>query len=186
MLEKLLERIAKTLDSHAIPYMIIGGQAVLIYGEPRLTRDIDITLGVGLESLDKIKLLIKNLELKFLPENIDDFVNKTFVLPALDEESGFRIDFIFSFSPYEKQAMQRVKIVNIGRAVVKFASLEDLVIHKIIAGRPRDIEDVKNVLLKNPDFDKKYVIKWLKQFEQPLDKDLIKELNKILEEIGKI
>ena len=27
--------------------MIIGGQAVLLYGEPRLTRDIDITLGVN-------------------------------------------------------------------------------------------------------------------------------------------
>jgi hypothetical protein len=31
--------------------MVIGGQAVLIYGEPRLTRDIDITLGASLERL---------------------------------------------------------------------------------------------------------------------------------------
>jgi len=30
--------------------MVIGGQAVLLYGEPRLTRDIDITLGIGVES----------------------------------------------------------------------------------------------------------------------------------------
>jgi hypothetical protein len=33
--------------------MIIGGQAVLLYGEPRLTRDIDITLGVSAEHLDR-------------------------------------------------------------------------------------------------------------------------------------
>jgi len=35
--------------------MVIGGQAVLLYGEPRLTKDIDITLGKGIESLEKIK-----------------------------------------------------------------------------------------------------------------------------------
>jgi hypothetical protein len=35
MFESLLERIALTLEQAHIPYMIIGGQAVLLYGEPR-------------------------------------------------------------------------------------------------------------------------------------------------------
>ncbi|MCX7699062.1 MAG: hypothetical protein N2114_06325 [Candidatus Goldbacteria bacterium] len=39
--------------------MIIEGQAVLLYGNPRLTRYIDITLGVGIEKLDEILFLIK-------------------------------------------------------------------------------------------------------------------------------
>jgi len=39
-LEKLIIKIAKILDKYEIPYMIIGGQAVLIYGEPRLTKMI--------------------------------------------------------------------------------------------------------------------------------------------------
>ena len=42
MFEDLLEKIAITLDKKGIPYMVIGGQAVLVYGEPRLIRDIDI------------------------------------------------------------------------------------------------------------------------------------------------
>jgi len=33
--------------------MIIGGQVVLLYGEPRLTRDIDITPGVNIDELAK-------------------------------------------------------------------------------------------------------------------------------------
>jgi hypothetical protein len=41
MFEELLARLGSALDKHSIPYMIIGGQAVLLYGEPRLTRDID-------------------------------------------------------------------------------------------------------------------------------------------------
>jgi hypothetical protein len=49
MFTQLLEQIALGLEQRQIAYMIIGGQAVLIYGEPRLTRDIDVTLGVGPE-----------------------------------------------------------------------------------------------------------------------------------------
>ena len=42
MFDKLLSKIGECLSNHDLPYMIIGGQAVLLYGEPRLTRDIDI------------------------------------------------------------------------------------------------------------------------------------------------
>ena len=183
MLEKLLENIAKALEASGISYMVVGGQAVLLYGEPRLTKDIDITLDLGPESLEKLRAIIENLCLKVLVRDVEDFVNKTFVLPALDEESGFRVDFIFSLSLYEKEAMQRVKTVKVGEAKVKFASLEDLIIHKIIAFRPRDIEDIKNILLKNSDFDKEYILKWLKEFSQSLSENFKERFEKVLEEI---
>ena len=51
MFQQLLVELARALNRREIEYMIIGGQAVLIYGEFRLTRDIDITLGVGEERL---------------------------------------------------------------------------------------------------------------------------------------
>ena len=54
MFESLIEKIARMLDEAGVRYMIIGGQAVLFYGEPRLTRDIDITLDATLEQLDDI------------------------------------------------------------------------------------------------------------------------------------
>jgi len=38
MFQKLLKKIANELNAHNIPYMVIGGQAVFIYGEPRLTK----------------------------------------------------------------------------------------------------------------------------------------------------
>ena len=43
MFKDLLEKIALGLEEAGMPYMIIGGQAVLLHGEPRLTRDIDAT-----------------------------------------------------------------------------------------------------------------------------------------------
>ncbi len=46
MSQNLLTRLARALDEAHIPYMIIGGQAVLLYGEPRLTRDVDVTVSL--------------------------------------------------------------------------------------------------------------------------------------------
>jgi len=150
--------------------MVIGGQAILLYGEPRLTKDIDITLGVGLDRLDEIKAIVNRLGLKYLTDRVDDFVKETMVLPVIEQKSGIRVDFIFSFSPYERQAIERARSVRFGRTSVKFASLEDVVIHKMIAERPRDIEDVQSILLKNPGYDSQYIQKWLSEFDSALDK----------------
>ncbi len=86
--------------------------AVLLYGEPKLTKDIDITLGVGPEYLEKLLLISKELRLKVLVNDVQEFVNQTFVLPVLEVKSGFRVDFIFSVSIYEKTALKRVSYVT--------------------------------------------------------------------------
>lgn len=164
MFEKLLIRITKELDKNSIPYMIIGGQAVLLYGEPRLTKDIDITLGVSVNKLNELLSIIKKIELLPLPENIKKFAEKTFVLPVEDAKTNIRVNFIFSQTSYEKQAIKRANIVNLKNAILKFASIEDLIIHKIFAGRPRDLEDVKSIIIKNPGFNKNYIKKWLEEF----------------------
>ena len=38
------QRVLKKLEENNIEYMIVGSVASMLYGEPRLTRDIDIDL----------------------------------------------------------------------------------------------------------------------------------------------
>jgi predicted nucleotidyltransferase len=169
MLARLLEKLSLALEERGIPYMVIGGQAVLVYGVPRLTQDIDVTLGAGPDRLSEILELAKALGWQVLVQDPEDFVRRTMVLPCSDSESRLRIDLMFSHSEYERQALERVRRVPIGNAQVRFASLEDLVIHKIIAGRPRDLEDVRGILLKNPACQVEYVRHWLQEFDRSLD-----------------
>jgi predicted nucleotidyltransferase len=169
MFEKLIADTASCLKKHRIPYMIIGGQAVLLYGSPRLTKDIDITLGVSTEKLPLLLDVIKETELKAVPEDPEQFVAQTSVMPAVDRRSGIRVDFIFSFTPYEEQAIKRAKLVTVGGVRVKFATVEDIVIHKIFSGRARDLEDVRTILAKNPRCDMSYVRGWLKKFEASIE-----------------
>lgn len=179
MFKTLIKRVAKALKDANLPYMIIGGQAVLFYGEPRLTKDIDITLGVGTEALKEVVGVTKKLNLKILINDVDDFVKKTMVLPTEDPSTGIRVDFIFSHSLYEKQAIERAKEVKFGRIPVKIASLEDVVIHKIVAGRQRDLDDIKNLLLKNPGYDRGYIVEWLKKFDESLNEDFLRSFKEI-------
>ena len=183
MFQKILKKIAKELNKEAIPYMVIGGQAVLIYGEPRLTRDIDITLGIGVNELSKIQKILPTIGLRPLVKNEKEFVGRTMVFPTEDVESKIRVDFIFSFSPYERQAIERAKVVKLGRILIRFASLEDIVIHKIISGRPRDLEDIKSILVKNPEYDQDYISSWLKKFDQSLNQNFIKLFKKTEKEL---
>jgi hypothetical protein len=183
MFQKLLEKIATALDGASIPYMIIGGQAVLLYGEPRLTKDIDITLGVGVESLASVKEVVALLGFAIAVKDPEDFVKRTMVLPARDEASGIRIDLVFSFSPYERQAIERARAVPFGDAIVRFASPEDVVIQKIVAGRPRDLEDVRTMLFKNPSCDRTYVERWLGEFDASLDGGFLTTFRTIASEV---
>jgi predicted nucleotidyltransferase len=181
--ERLLKKIALQLKKASIPYMVIGGQAVLLYGEPRLTRDIDIAMGMGVDGLDRVKKIIPTIGLKSLVQKEKEFVERNRVLPTIDKKSGIRVDFIFSFSPYERQAIERAKDIKLGRTSVRYASLEDVVVHKVIAGRARDLEDVRSILLKNTSYDAGYIKKWLRAFDKSLGGKLLKIFRNIEKEI---
>lgn len=184
MLSHLLETIADALDERGIPYMIIGGQAVLLHGEPRMTKDIDVTLGVSADSLDVILCVASSLGWEVMVEMPESFVKRTMVLPCRDPQSGFRIDLIFSFSPYERAAISHALHIRVGETLVRFATVEDLVIHKLVAGRPRDIEDARLVLAKNPGIDDSYVRSWLEQFGTALKTDFIQQFEELFDSPG--
>jgi hypothetical protein len=181
--EHLLGKIALQLKKASIPYMVIGGQAVLLYGEPRLTRDIDITLGIGADGLNRVKKIFSNIGLTSLVEKEKEFVERNMVLPVIDKKSGIRVDLIFSYSAYERQAIERAKNIKLGRSMVRFASLEDVAIHKIIAGRARDLEDVKSIFIKNQRYDSVYIEKWLNEFDKSLGAQFLKAFRRIKKDI---
>lgn len=183
MFEELLSRIAGALDTAGIPYMVTGGQAVLLHGEPRLTRDIDVLLGTATDRLSDLLGIAQSLDLEPLPPDPASFVLSTFVLPTVNRATGVRVDFIFSMTPYEREAIARARRVLIAGMEVSFASVEDLIILKIFAHRPRDIEDVRSILLKNPGADTALVKKWLRLFDRSNHGEgLLKLFEKILRE----
>ena len=162
---RLLADIGRALRDRQIPFMLIGGQAVLLHGRPRLTEDIDVTLGVDASGLPSLLRVCRSLSLSVLPEDAEGFVRETFVLPVRHRESGIRVDFIFSTTAYERQAIARAETVVLAGFPVPFACAEDLLIHKLFAGRPRDLEDAAGVVRrKGHQLDWTYLEHWTSEF----------------------
>lgn len=178
MFKKLIVSIAGTFKENQIPYIILGGQAVLLYGEPRLTKDIDITIGLNIDAADMIVRILEKIGIIPIPKDFHQFVKKTMVLPLINKESEIRIDIIFSFSDFEKLAIKRANIIRIENTDVNYVSLEDLIIFKVLSGRERDLEDVRLILIKNAEVDLKYIKEKLKDLSFK-SKNFLKTFNLI-------
>src|SRR3989338_2293428 len=168
-LEASLLRIARILKANKIPYMVIGGVANLFWGVPRTTLDIDVTIQVHENSF---VALIRKLEgsYKIRTKSPISFVQKTNVLP-LEDKSGIRVDLILAKFPYELKAIRRSKRVRLHGQFIQVCSPEDLVVHKIISDRPKDLEDVGGVIFSlRGKLNRRYL--------DPIVRELAKELAK--------
>jgi hypothetical protein len=179
MFQTLLAKLARALDGAGIPYMVIGGQAVLLHGEPRLTRDIDVTLGVDSSAFARVLALGASIGLNPSVRDVEHFVGKTNVLPLSSDSAAIRVDLIFSFTPYEAQAIERASSHSVLDTPVRFATAEDLVVHKLVAGRPRDVEDVRGILARQKHLDEIYLKRWLPTFRDVVGRDLVREFESI-------
>jgi predicted nucleotidyltransferase len=182
--EQVLARLGRALDGAGIPYMIIGGQAVLIHGRLRVTEDVDLTLGVDAGAATRVLATLRGIGLRPLVDKPEEFVARTYILPMFAEAEKVRVDFAFSFSPYEQQAIARSQTRPETGYPVRFVTVEDLIIHKLFAGRPRDLEDIRGVLARQQGkADREYLRRWIRQFAQLEGKGhLLVQLEELLKE----
>ena len=143
-LEAALAQTIDELNAASIPYMLVGGLALSAWGLPRATLDIDLTLWVPSDDLDRVCVSLCS---RYYPRVADPrkFIGETRVLPVTTND-GVRIDFLFAAFPFEKEMVVRAPLRPLGGVTVRVATLEDLILLKLPSSRPRDQEDVRLIL----------------------------------------
>jgi hypothetical protein len=177
--EATLKNIENFCVQQKIPYSIIGGLALISYQVQRTTNDIDVTLLLELESLDAVgKKIIENFKPVF--ENPLQFFTKNFVLPVVDIKNNIRIDFAAGLTGFDKIVIERSKRKKFGNLNLPFCSVEDLVLYKLFAGRPRDVSDLYDLskIYKNK-LDNKYLAVMFNSFAKLDREDMKENFNKI-------
>ena len=145
-LERALIKLAQTLSDNGIPYMIIGGMANAVWGQPRATLDIDVTIWFKEKEINRVVSFLAGL-FRPLVSDPAGFVQDTSVLP-LESKDGVRIDLIFAKLSFEREAISRVVEIKVGGIPICFCSPEDLILHKIISERERDQDDARGVAVR--------------------------------------
>src|SRR5579863_9048419 len=93
-LESALLEVTDALERVGVRYMLIGGLAVSLWGEPRSTLDVDVTIWAEPEELERtIRELCSHLQV--IPQNPSAFVRQTRVLPAMSS-GQVRLDIVFA------------------------------------------------------------------------------------------
>ena len=167
-LEKAVASAARVLEDGRIPYMVIGGMANLIWGVPRTTIDVDVTVWVADRDLPAFLERLRPV-FRLLPADPVAFARDTRVIPSETEE-GVRVEFILGQLPFEEQAIRRAVGQPMGGMTVRFCTAEDLVAHKIVSQRTRDREDVRGVLQVRKDrLDRAYLDKLVRDLADGLE-----------------
>ena len=143
-LEQALLAVTQWLTQHQVPHMVIGGIANVLWGVPRTTLDVDITIWVA---EDRLESFTASITQAFAPRVTHPaaFVTDTRVLPLATPE-GVSVDLIFGQLPYEQEAIQRAARQVIQGTEVFVCQPEDLILHKLVSERPRDLDDVKGII----------------------------------------
>lgn len=173
----LLRDLSTALRNHGCRWYLFGAQAVTIWGRPRLTTDVDVT--VRLDSGTTADLLAPLAAAGFrLPEGFtDEFVRATRVLPMVHEASGMPLDIVLAGPGLEDQFLARAIVVDIDDVAVPVISPEDLLITKVLAGRPKDLEDIRGVLhLRATSLDLGYIGRTLTAIEDALGQSDLRRL----------
>lgn len=165
-IELQLEYLSKLLKAVDVDYAIIGGIAVSVYGEPRLTFDIDVNIILNIGDIDFFLKSAKKYGFTPLSCDINNFVKTTAVIPMeFSKDNLFgRCDFIIAQNSLEFSAIKRARLKKIFSMKIKLITPEDLVLHKITSTRARDLEDLQGILIRQSGkLDMEYINSWLKK-----------------------
>jgi len=148
-----LDALAASMNAFGVPWMVIGGVAVIAAGVPRETIDVDATVLGRLSDIDALLSALARNGIVPRIENVQQFVRESQVLLLEHEESGVTLEVSLAWLPFEEQALARAQLLNVEGLDVPVAQPEDLIVYKATAWRERDQSDIRRLLILHPSID---------------------------------
>lgn len=177
----VLAAIAPVLRRSGDRWYLFGAQAVTVWGRPRLSADVDITVAIaGPPDAFVAAALAAGFELRI--SDWQDFLARTRVLPLLHRATAMPLDVVLAGPGLEEEFLERAAAVNLAGMELLVITPEDLIATKLLAGRPKDVEDVRGILEERHDrLDLERVRSLLRLLEAALSRgDLTPDFERLL------
>ena len=138
------KELLSILARHEVRYLVIGGYAVMLYSEPRWTKDLDLWIAI-----DPANARAVFNALKEFGAPLTDLTSADFSEPGHFYQMGnppLRVDVMMEIPGGDfNEAWNRRNTVSIGDDQVHFISREDLISVKLASGRDQDLKDVEAI-----------------------------------------
>jgi hypothetical protein len=160
-----LDLLVALLERLEIEYVLMGGLVVRAYAIPRATEDVDITLAIEREQLPGLYDALEGQDYAIPEPYRSGWVDevKGLHLVKLKRYVGDRsvdVDLFLAESAFQDEVFKRRRIAGVESRRLWIASPEDLVLLKLIAGRPRDLIDVSEIFFTQGQLDEAYMQHW--------------------------
>ena len=173
---RTLDTVWSMLEPVGLPMAVVGGLALSAWKHVRATQDVDLLIGIGNSNSDE--LLQRLLPAGFRPKRDPPVIplKNSEVLQLLYEPPNvfvdLQIDLLLADTEYHREALTRripLPLPDVRREVYVL-SCEDLILHKLIAGRMIDRADVSALLRANrTELDQDYRQRWVISLELTRD-----------------
>lgn len=144
-------------------FFFVGGLALQIWGEPRLTTDIDCTLFTDLIDEDRqISEILKRFKSRFEDEKDAIELARTRRVLLVESPAGTGIDILLSgLADISDELARSTYQPFTDNISLRVCSAESLIVFKTVAGRFQDYADIESVLIKQTSLDWNYIDGWL-------------------------
>lgn len=164
-----LRELVRVFDELQIPYALMGGMAVAIHGIPRPTHDLDFTVSLSRDRLHDFYSTVERLGYTLPDAMRTGWVDNVSGMPLIRVQQwaagrNIDVDLFLAESKYQETLLTRHQRVIVEGIEAWVVSPEDLIILKLIAGRPRDIGDILDILMAQGSLDASYLRHWSEHF----------------------
>jgi hypothetical protein len=147
-----LSACAAAFAELGVRWYLFGAQAAFLYGAARMTIDVDLTVMLDARSPQELSAALSRHRVRVrVGEDEAAFIEQTRVLPVVHMESGVAGDIVLAGPGLEEGFLERAVERDVLGVKVPVAAAEDLVVMKVLAGRPKDIADVKAIVAAQGD-----------------------------------
>ena len=146
-----------------------------------MTADVDVAVVPGRVAARPLLSLLEQAGIQLRHPLSDAFLREARLLPLVHVRTALPIDVVLVGRGLQQEFVARRRRVDVGGVRVPMISPEDLVATKVLAGRRKDIEDIRGVLLEQEGFDLARVRDVLGRLERALgDRRLLRRFERLV------
>jgi hypothetical protein len=161
--------------------MVIGGIASSMLGRPRMTQDVDALALLREDEWERALAVANNFGIVPRVADALEFARRSRMLLLRHSGSQIDIDLSLGGLPFEHEALARSRIYEVGGVRLRLPTVEDLLVMKGFAHRPKDMEDIAGLLDANPHVQLEFVRRWLHEFATATTRpDLLEDFEKVV------